>query len=38
MFGHLTVEENIISGAYTGKLSKSEINSELDRMYAYFQD
>ena len=35
-FGHLTVEENIISGAYTRKLSKSEINSELDRMYEYF--
>ncbi len=35
-FGHLTVEENIISGAYTRKLSKSEINSELDRMYGYF--
>ncbi len=35
-FGHLTVEENIISGAYTRKLSKSEIRSELDRMYAYF--
>ena len=25
-----------ISGAYTRKLSKSEINSELDRMYGYF--
>ena len=35
-FGHLTVEENIISGAYPRKLSKSEINSELDRMYGYF--
>mgnify|MGYP001330462631 CR=1 FL=1 len=35
-FGHLTVEENIISGAYTRKLSKSEIRNELDRMYNYF--
>ncbi len=35
-FGHLTVEENIISGAYIRKLSKSEIKSELERMYAYF--
>ncbi|MDC3149875.1 ABC transporter ATP-binding protein [Alphaproteobacteria bacterium] len=35
-FGHLTVEENVISGAYTRKLSKSEIKSELERMYAYF--
>ena len=35
-FGHLTVEENVISGAYIRKLSKSEIKSELERMYAYF--
>jgi len=35
-FGHLTVEENVISGAYTRKLSKSEIKSELERMYSYF--
>ena len=35
-FGHLTVEENIISGAYTRPLSKSEIKSELERMYVYF--
>jgi len=35
-FGHLTVEENIISGAYTRPLSKTEIKSELERMYAYF--
>jgi branched-chain amino acid transport system ATP-binding protein len=35
-FGHLTVEENVISGAYIRKLSKSEIQSELERMYSYF--
>ena len=35
-FGHLTVEENVISGAYIRKLSKSEIKSELERMYSYF--
>jgi branched-chain amino acid transport system ATP-binding protein len=35
-FGHLTVEENIISGAYSRKLSKGEMKQELERMYAYF--
>jgi branched-chain amino acid transport system ATP-binding protein len=35
-FGHLTVEENIISGAYSRKLSKFEMNQELERMYGYF--
>jgi len=36
-FGHLTVEENIIAGAYSRKLSKAEIRQELERMYSYFQ-
>ena len=31
-FGHLTVEENIISGAYSRKLSKGDINQELEKM------
>jgi branched-chain amino acid transport system ATP-binding protein len=35
-FGHLTVEENIISGAYSRKLSKAEMKQELERMYSYF--
>ncbi|MEM7210062.1 MAG: ABC transporter ATP-binding protein [Pseudomonadota bacterium] len=35
-FGHLTVEENIIAGAYSRKLSKTEIRDELDKMYNYF--
>jgi branched-chain amino acid transport system ATP-binding protein len=35
-FGHLTVEENIIAGAYSRKLSKGEREAELDRIYAYF--
>jgi branched-chain amino acid transport system ATP-binding protein len=35
-FGHLTVEENIISGAYSRKLSKAEMKQELERMYGYF--
>ena len=35
-FGHLTVEENIISGAYSRKLSKSQIKGELEKIYGYF--
>lgn len=35
-FGHLTVEENIIAGAYSRKLSKGDMQAELDRMYTYF--
>ena len=35
-FGHLTVEENIISGAYSRKLSRGEINQELEKIYGYF--
>jgi len=35
-FGHLTVEENIIAGAYSRKLTKTEIRSELDKIYGYF--
>ena len=35
-FGHLTVEENIISGAYSRKLSKPQINDELEKIYGYF--
>lgn len=36
-FGHLTVEENIIAGAYSRKLSKGDMQAELDRMYTYFK-
>ena len=35
-FGHLTVEENIIAGAYSRKLSKGDINQELEKIYTYF--
>ena len=35
-FGHLTVEENIIAGAYSRKLSKSQIIDELEKIYGYF--
>jgi branched-chain amino acid transport system ATP-binding protein len=36
-FAHLTVEENIIAGAYSRKLSKADIQVELDRIYSYFK-
>ena len=36
-FGHLTVEENIIAGAYSRKLSKSQIKYELEKIYGYFE-
>ncbi len=35
-FGHLTVEENLITGAYTRSLSRSALKDELERVYAYF--
>ncbi|MEM8840350.1 MAG: ABC transporter ATP-binding protein [Pseudomonadota bacterium] len=35
-FGHLTVEENIIAGAYSRRLSKAEIRDELEKIYGYF--
>lgn len=35
-FGHLTVEENIIAGAYSRKLTKAEIRDELEKIYSYF--
>jgi branched-chain amino acid transport system ATP-binding protein len=35
-FSHLTVEENLLTGAYTRKLSRPEIKAELERVYAYF--
>lgn len=35
-FGHLTVEENLLTGAFTRRESKAEIGRELDRVYSYF--
>ena len=35
-FGHLTVEENIITGAYSRKLTASEMKNELEKIYSYF--
>ncbi len=35
-FGHLTIEENLLTGAFTRRESKAEISKELDRVYSYF--
>ncbi|MGE5649486.1 MAG: ABC transporter ATP-binding protein [Bacillota bacterium] len=35
-FGHLTVEENLLTGAYTRRLSRSELKEALDKVYHYF--
>jgi branched-chain amino acid transport system ATP-binding protein len=35
-FAHLTVEENLLTGAYTRKVSRAEMRSELERVYAFF--
>jgi branched-chain amino acid transport system ATP-binding protein len=35
-FGHLTIEENLLTGAYTRRDGKAAIRSDLDRVYAYF--
>jgi len=33
---HLTVEENLLTGAYTRRDGRAAIAAELDRVYAYF--
>ena len=35
-FEHLTVEENLLTGAYTRSDGRSNINSDLDMVYTYF--
>ncbi len=35
-FGHLTVEENLITGAYARSVRRGQLRDELDRVYAYF--
>src|SRR6187455_1392155 len=34
-FAHLTVEENLLTGAYTRKISRAEIRNELERVYSF---
>ena len=35
-FGHLTVEENLLTGAFTRKISRGELKADLERVYHYF--
>ena len=35
-FGHLTIEENLLTGAYTRRASRAEIKTSLEAVYDYF--
>jgi branched-chain amino acid transport system ATP-binding protein len=35
-FAHLTVEENLLTGAYTRKASRADIRQDLERVYEFF--
>jgi branched-chain amino acid transport system ATP-binding protein len=35
-FAHLSIEENLLTGAYTRHLGRGELNAALDRVYQYF--
>ncbi|ANY17900.1 ABC transporter ATP-binding protein [Bordetella pseudohinzii] len=35
-FAHLTIEENLLTGAYTRHLSRGEVSAALERVYQYF--
>ncbi len=35
-FEHLTVEENLLTGAYTRQAGRGDINADLDLVYSYF--
>ena len=35
-YGHLTVEENLLAGAYSRKASRAEIAADLEKVYGYF--
>jgi branched-chain amino acid transport system ATP-binding protein len=35
-FGHLTIEENLLTGAFTRKDGKPAIRADLDKVYGYF--
>jgi branched-chain amino acid transport system ATP-binding protein len=35
-FGHLTIEENLLTGAYTRKDGRARIAEDLDKVYQYF--
>jgi branched-chain amino acid transport system ATP-binding protein len=35
-FQHLTVEENLLTGAFTRRISRGDLKAELERVYHYF--
>ncbi len=35
-FAHLTVEDNLLTGAFTRKQSKADLRQDLERVYSYF--
>lgn len=35
-FGHLSIEENLLTGAYTRRISRAELNANLEKVYHYF--
>jgi branched-chain amino acid transport system ATP-binding protein len=35
-FGHLTIEENLLTGAFTRRDGKAAIKRDMDKVYAYF--
>ncbi|MFN0164090.1 MAG: ABC transporter ATP-binding protein [Burkholderiales bacterium] len=35
-FAHLSVEENLLTGAYTRKVPRAEVERSLEKVYAYF--
>ncbi|MGE4368893.1 MAG: ABC transporter ATP-binding protein [Burkholderiaceae bacterium] len=35
-FAHLTIEENLLTGAYTRAISRGELSASLDKVYEYF--
>lgn len=35
-FAHLTIEDNLLTGAYTRDLSRGDLSTALERVYAYF--
>ncbi len=35
-FEHLTIEENLLTGSFTRKASRADINHELEKVYTYF--
>ncbi|MBK8185322.1 MAG: ABC transporter ATP-binding protein [Candidatus Competibacteraceae bacterium] len=35
-FGHLTLEENLLTGAYTRSISRGELKDALEKVYHYF--